>query len=243
MTTQFPRVHGVPTLTAAQMAEVDRLLVEVYQIGILQTMENAGRSLATLGRAQFLKGQARGKAVLILAGAEGKGGAALAAGRRLHNWGAQVNVVLSRPAHEFKGPAGQQLRILQEMGVVVLPEPATGADLIVDGLLGYRPEDPPQGQIAELIQWTNRQLSPVLSLEVPSGLDADSGVPARHTIRASATLALALPITGILENQARSQVGEIFLADISVPSSLYHAPKLGLKVGTLFSSSDIVKIR
>lgn len=233
----------VPAITVEQMVEVDRLMIEVYGVSLLQMMENAGRNLATLARSLFLKSRAKGHSVVIFAGSGGNGGGALAAARRLHNWGATVRIVLSKPATQFRGAAAHQLATLQEMGVVILDSPPVGADLIIDGLIGYSLKDAPRGWIAEIVQWTNRQITPVLSLDVPTGLDATTGHVHNPCIRASATMTLALPKTGLLTDKARPMVGELFLADISVPPSLYKAPKLNLEVGTIFSESDIVKIR
>ena len=77
----------VPVLTTAQMAEVDRLMIEEYQISLIQMMENAGRNLAELARRQ-LGGQVADRSVVILSGAGNNGGGGLAAARHLHNWGA-----------------------------------------------------------------------------------------------------------------------------------------------------------
>ena len=82
-----------------------------------------------------------------------------------------------------------------------------------------------------------------MSLELPSGLHPDTGIPANPSIRASATLTLALPKKGLLTAKARPRVGEVYLADIGVPPSLYNAPKINLDVSHVFSDGDIVKIQ
>ena len=240
----FPTHYtGMPSVTREQMIEVDRLMVEHYGITLPQMMENAGRSLAVVARDHFLKGRTAGRSVVILAGTGGNGGGALTAARRLKIWGANVRVVLTKPAHEYKGVPALQLGILQQMGVVLLTDPPSGSELILDGLVGYSLRGAPRGRTAELIEWTNKQITPVLSLDLPSGLDADRGLVYKNTIRASATVTLALPKVGLLAGNARPMAGEIFLADISVPTVLYHSPKLGLDVGHIFSEGDIVKIR
>lgn len=240
----FPTHYtGVPAVTREQMIEVDRLMVDHYGISLPQMMENAGRSLAVVAREHFLKGRSAGRSVVILAGTGGNGGGALVAARRLKIWGANVRVVLVRPAADYKGVPASQLAILQQMGVVMLSEPPTGSELILDGLVGYSLKGSPRGRVAELIEWTNRQITPVLSLDLPSGLEADRGLVFKNCIRASATVTLALPKVGLLANNARPMAGEIFLADISVPPVLYHAPGLGLEVGQIFSEGDIIKIR
>jgi len=81
---------------------------------------------------------------------------------------------------------------------------------------------------------------PVLSLDVPSGMDATSGEPREPCIRASATMTLALPKTGLMTDQARPLVGELYLADLSVPRELYAS--MDLDVPVIFSGEEIVRV-
>jgi len=241
---QFPTHYtGIPAVTRQQMEEVDRRMINHYGIELLQMMENAGRCLATVARAHFLRGNVAGRSVVVLAGTGGNGGGALAAARRLKTWGANVRVVLSKPAPEHTGATAHQINILQQMGIITVLEPVSGSELLIDGLLGYSLQGKPKGRIAELIEWTNRQITPVLSLDLPSGLDPDKGMLHIPSIRASATMTLALPKVGLLSNSARPMVGELFLADISVPPTMYNTPGLPFEVGHIFADGDIIKIR
>ncbi len=92
---------NVPYVTTEQMIEVDRAMMQDYRIELIQMMENAGRNLAHLARMRFLDGNPQGKKVVILAGTGGNGGGGLVCARRLHNWGAQVQVVVIRPIEDF----------------------------------------------------------------------------------------------------------------------------------------------
>lgn len=233
----------IPALTTAQMIEVDRAMMEDYHIELLQMMENAGRNLAQLARQHFLAGDPRGKQVIVLAGSGGNGGGGLTAARRLHNWGAQVRVALGKPAETYQGVPAHQLDILRRMGLSALQPGAplpTACDLILDALIGYSLSGAPRGETAALIEWANGQDIPTLSLDVPSGLDSTSGQAQPPTIRAAATLTLALPKTGLLAPQAAPYVGELYLADISVPPELY--AKMGIVVPPLFAESDIISV-
>ena len=78
---------SVPTVSAEQMREVDRLMEEQYGVALLQMMENAGRNLAHLARRRYFDGDARNRQILVLAGSGGNGGGGLVCARRLHNWG------------------------------------------------------------------------------------------------------------------------------------------------------------
>ncbi|HHG83438.1 MAG TPA: NAD(P)H-hydrate epimerase [Bacteroidetes bacterium] len=239
----FPKAPpGIPAINKSQMVEVDRLMVDDYGISLIQMMENAGRSLAVVAREAFFRGNIRNKGVVVLAGTGGNGGGALACARRLHIWGARVRVTLSKPLAAYRGVPARQLQSLQKMGVVLLDEPVKGADLLVDGLVGYSLQGDPHGRVAELIEWANRQITPMLALDVPSGLDSNTGKVHSPCIRASATMTLALPKTGLLTASARPQVGELYLADISVPQALYAAPALKLSPGAIFANGDILKL-
>jgi NAD(P)H-hydrate epimerase len=243
----FPVYRGeVPYVTTEQMVEVDRAMIEDFGIGLTHMMENAGRSLAHLGRVRFLGGDSRGKRVTILAGTGGNGGGAMACARRLHNWGARVEVVVTEAGEGFGPVPARQFRILRRMGVEVGP-PGTAVrgpdpDLIVDGVIGYSLKGSPRGTAGELIHWANAQDSPVLALDAPSGVDTTTGTVFDPAIEAAATMTLALPKEGLRALGVEAQVGELYLADISVPPSLYVRPTLGLKVGHIFSGSDIVRL-
>jgi NAD(P)H-hydrate epimerase len=238
----------VPALTTTQMIEVDRAMMEDYRIDLIQMMENAGRNLAHLARERFLNGDPRGRKIVLLAGTGGNGGGALVCARRLHNYGGEVRVIITKPASDFAPVPGRQLDILRRMAVPVAtaeevddgPQPA---DLVIDGIIGYSLKGRPRGSAAALIQWANRQAAPVLALDAPSGLDTTSGAVYDPAIRAAATMTLALPKAGLLTGQAANFVGELYLADISVPPGLYAGPTLGLAVGPIFAHSDIVRIR
>ncbi len=84
---------------------------------------------------------------------------------------------------------------------------------------------------------------PLLSLDTPSGLDTTTGTVFEPAIRAAATMTLALPKAGLHAPRARANVGELYLADISVPPALYAQPTLALNVGPLFAEADIIRIR
>ncbi|MCP3990974.1 MAG: NAD(P)H-hydrate epimerase, partial [Actinomycetia bacterium] len=213
----------IPFLTTEQMVEVDRAMIEDFGIDLVRMMENAGRSLAHLARERFLGGNPEGKAVVVLAGTGGNGGGALVAARRLHGYGAKVSVGVARRSTQMTAVAGQQLAILEEMGVpiVVGAPPDVTPDLILDGLIGYSLRGAPRGISAELIRWANETLAAVLSLDVPSGLDTTTGTVFDPVIRADATMTLALPKAGLRVPEAGRVVGELYLADISVPPELY----------------------
>ena len=244
----FPDPAAEPAwLDTPQMIEVDRAMIEDYGIVLIQMMENAGRNLAHLARMRFLDGDPRGRSVVVLAGPGGNGGGGLVCARRLFNWGASVSVHLSVPASDMTEVPGHQLGILAAMGVPVSEPGERGeppaADLVIDGIIGYSLRGAPYGPAADLIHWANAQPAPILSLDAPSGLDTTTGVIFDPSIKARATMTLALPKEGLRSEAGREAVGELYLADISVPPGLYAGPGLQLDVGPVFATSDIVRVR
>jgi len=237
----------VPAVTVEQMRTIDRLMVEDIGISLLQMMENAGRALAEQAR-RLLGGDARGQRILVLAGRGGNGGGGLAAARRLSIWGAQVSVILGQTREQMRDAPLHQLTILDRIGVPVdAPGSPTDtqtavehADLVLDALIGYGLRGMPQEPVASLVRLANASATRILALDIPSGLDGESGTAYDPTVRAAATLTLALPKTGLLRPHAREWVGDLFVADISVPEEVYR--RLGLMVGPLFARADILPI-
>ncbi|MFP4323735.1 MAG: NAD(P)H-hydrate epimerase, partial [Anaerolineales bacterium] len=209
-------------------------------------MENAGRNLAHLARGRFLNGDPTNQQVVVLAGTGGNGGGALVCARRLHNYGAQVAVYLTAADAQFTPIPGHQLGILRRMGVAVHPAEgiATQAEpaLVIDGVIGYSLKGAPHGQAATLIRWANASRAPILALDAPSGVDTTSGTVYDPAINATATLTLALPKEGLRAPGVEAQVGELYLADISVPPELYANPQLRLSVGNIFAAGDIIRL-
>ncbi|MFQ5614027.1 MAG: NAD(P)H-hydrate epimerase [Anaerolineae bacterium] len=237
----------VPHLTTEQMVAVDRAMIEDYRIELIQMMENAGRNLAHLARARFFGGNPRGKTIIVLAGTGGNGGGALVCARRLHNYGARVQVFVTKPAAGFAPVPAHQLDILRRMGVPVAQVDALAQahrpDLVIDGVIGYSLKGAPRGAAAGLIRWANGQGAPILALDAPSGVDTTSGAVFDPAIKATATMTLALPKEGLRAPGVEARVGELYLADISVPPSLYAEPALGLQVGPLFAEGDVIRLR
>ena len=114
--------------------------------------------------------------------------------------------------------------------------------LIIDGVIGYSLKGNPRGGAGELIRWANSQNAPILALDAPSGVDTTSGTVFTPAIKATATLTLALPKKGLLIEGVEAQVGELYLADISVPPELYAEPALQISVGHISAENDIVRV-
>jgi NAD(P)H-hydrate epimerase len=237
-------------LTTDQMREVDRAMIEDYHIQLIQMMEIAGRNLAHLARNRFLDADPRERTVVVLAGTGGNGGGGLVCARRLHNWGANVQVITTHSEDRYKDIPAHQLDILRNMGVSIetadkisSTDKSLPADLIIDAVIGYSLSGAPRGSARQLILWANAHGASILSLDTPSGLDTASGKIYDPTIRAAATLTLALPKDGLRKSNTADFVGELYLADIGVPPELYAGPGLDLSVGPIFAEEEIIQLR
>ena len=94
-----------------------------------------------------------------------------------------------------------------------------------------------------MIRWANAQSVPILALDTPSGVDTTTGTVFDPAIRANATMTLALPKEGLRAAGVAEFVGELYLADISVPPGLYAKPELGLSLGPLFAREEVIRLR
>jgi NAD(P)H-hydrate epimerase len=230
----------IPFITTQQMVEVDRLMIEEYGIQLIQMMENAGRNLAELSR-RMLGGDVRSKCIAVLCGAGNNGGGGMVAARHLHNWGADILLKVLSPQDRLKDVPAHQFQILKKMGI---PDQETinlnTIDLVIDAMIGYGLSGDPRGAIADWIRRVNDTARPVLALDTPSGLNTTTGMPGKPCIRATATMTLALPKTGLDNPEAAAYVGDLCLADISVPPQLYTS--IGIENPPIFHHNTIIKI-
>lgn len=237
---------GIPAVTAEQMAMIDRLMAERYSVAPIQLMEHAGHAVATFARRLFDDNDALDQPILFLVGSGGNGGDALVAARLLAAWGARPTVILAKPAAAHTGLTAAHLQSIAAMNIPIL----NGADIdtlpparvIVDGLLGSGAKGDPTGTTARLIAMANDHDAWILAIDVPSGLDATTGVLHTPCITASGTLTLGLPKTGLLMDRAIDAVGSLLLADIGIPPIAYQA--IGIAVPeSIFSSTWLLPLR
>ncbi|MFC1687351.1 NAD(P)H-hydrate epimerase [Patescibacteria group bacterium] len=237
----------IPSVTAEQMREVDRRAVEDYGIEIIQLMENAAYQMADFLRSQV---KIRGMKFVSLVGKGNNGGDAIAVTRHLKNWGGECEIVLSSIKEKINELSQKQLQNVEKMGIPIIVSNDSNrgkvkkiidqSDVLIDGLVGYSITGALYGEIAQLVEMANNSGQEIVSFDLPSGLDPDTGESFGKGIRAKWTVTLALPKIGIVKKEAREYVGKLYLADISIPEKLYS--DLSLKVPRLFEKRSIIPL-
>jgi NAD(P)H-hydrate epimerase len=244
-----PVLLGVPAVSAAQMREIDRLAIEDFGIELAQMMELAGAALA--GTAAQMLGRAKGSRVTVLVGPGNNGGGGLVAARHLANRGSLLHVVLSRPVRQLAENSRRRVATLIAMDVPACVIPwdladgelealMAGSDLLIDALLGYAAAGSPRGAVATIVEKAVASGTNTLSLDLPSGIDPDTGEATGLAITATATMTLALPKLGLLSESGRRRSGSIYLADIGLPEALYR--RSGIEFDDPFSTGPLVRL-
>jgi len=228
--------------TAAEMRRIDRAALETYGLPGAVLMENAG--LRVVGEIRRrLRGLA-GRRVVVLAGPGNNGGDGFVIARHLRQAGAFVRVYRLPGTKDDTGETAVNLAVLDRMGLSVLSahdevnrtglaQELAGADTVVDALLGTGLRGKPEAAFARLIEEVNARARTVIAVDVPSGLDADTGAVRSSCIRATSTVTFALPKPGLLLYPGADYVGDLVVADISIPSALTEGIELSLTTPTL----------
>lgn len=210
-------------LTRAQVREVDRRCIENYHVPGIVLMENASRGVAEVCHAMLREAGAT-LPVAIVCGGGNNGGDGLAVARHLHNRGWAVHVFTAFDAARLKGDALTNWRIVEAMA---LPrESATAASLqgpfalIVDALFGTGLDRAPAEPYASIIRAINGHGAPVVAVDLPSGLDCDTGVPYEPCVRATRTVTFVAEKVGFDHPAARECLGQVTVADIGCPAEL-----------------------
>lgn len=239
-----------PVVSVSQMKRVDDLMLNDYGISLQQMMEMAGRNLADLTQTLYpVKATTKSpRRRVIVCGTGNNGGGGMVAARHLHNRGFPVFAVLAGSKDRLGSIPARRWETLKKIKVNTIeitsvdhPGIFSETDIIIDAIIGYGLTGKPYGIPAHIIKVLRKLNSQsVISLDIPSGLNADDGIVNRICVRASATMTLALPKKGLLLNESREYVGDLYLADIGVPYELYK--EMGLSFQTGFFSQPIIKL-
>jgi hydroxyethylthiazole kinase-like uncharacterized protein yjeF len=221
----------LPQLSSDSVKAVDRLTEDRFGISVEWLMEAAGWQVA-----RFCDQPA-----LVVCGVGNNAGDGFAAARHLHRWGRLAGVCCVDPMR-VAGAAARELDALRRLGVAVSTELGIGeTPLVVDAIFGTGLSRAPEGRFAEWIESINASARRVIAVDIPSGLDADTGVAYSPVMQADVTVTLGLSKPGLLKADGPRLCGETWVADIGVPFEAYEA--LGITVPhDLFATADRVKL-
>jgi len=216
-------------VTRQQAREIDRIAISEYGVKGLILMEHAGRACAR--EAVAMLGGAARRQVVVFCGSGNNGGDGFVVARHLENWGCQVQTYLVgridavlREADD--AAANLDIALSMDIPVVELKHEedldaalaaAGQADLVVDALLGTGLAGEVRGIYRPLIERLNALAVPILSVDVPSGLDCDTGRPLGVAVRATRTVTFVLPKLGFRQPGAERYTGLVKVAEIGVP--------------------------
>lgn len=198
------------------MRELDRRATEEFGIPSLRLMENAGRGTAEIILKKFPKAQT----ILIFCGKGNNGGDGFVIARYLYEKKKEVLLALLAEPSELKGDALKNWHALPPGVTVSLkfsPELFQKADLAVDAILGIGIKSGIVGDLRTVIEAINHSGKPVVAVDLPSGLDADTGEVRGAAIKAGLTATMAFQKTGMLQKQGPLYCGEIHIVDIGLP--------------------------
>jgi len=214
---------------AEQMKRLDREAVREYRIPGIVLMENA--SLGVIRSMETKYGRLWGRSVLIFCGKGNNGGDGMASARHLANRGAHVQVVLLGEPESLQEDAAANYAICERMKIrihpVVSPKDFSSvsrwiskADLILDAILGTGIVPPVRGLVEQAVRRINRSGKPVISVDLPTGLSADSSEIVGEVVHADLTVTFGLPKISLVQYPSLSNAGEVHVADISLPWEL-----------------------
>ncbi len=212
-------------LTSEEVSRLDRAAVECG-VMVMQLMELAGWQVARLAW-RVLEGSPG--TVAVVAGRGNNGGDGLVAARHLAGWGCTVRAAVISDPNAVSGLVAQQLEAARRCGVAAGASPDVeqlgtcldGADLVIDAMLGTGLSTPPRSPQAAAIRLVNESSARVLSVDVPSGLDATTGETRGACVDASSTCTLAAVKAGLWTAKGRAHAGEILVADIGMPAAAW----------------------
>ncbi|MFN2590219.1 MAG: NAD(P)H-hydrate dehydratase [Actinomycetota bacterium] len=214
----------IPILTSGESAELDRRSRD-RGVTVDRLMENAGRAVARV--VSEVLGGTYGRRAAVVCGKGNNGGDALVAGRYLERWGARVTAVLVTDPAAFRDDAATNLRRFEGAGGRVRPfEPSTArreihrADVVIDGIFGTGFRGSPEGVHRRAIEAINDADVPVVAVDIPSGVEGDSGSVRDVAVMADATVTFGAPKPGVVFFPGAAHAGIPHVVDIGFPADL-----------------------
>lgn len=203
-------------LTRDQVRAVDRLAIEKYRVPGIVLMENAARGASDVALEMLGGGS---KLALVLCGGGNNGGDGLAVARHLHNCGHKILIGLCTDPTKYQGDALINWQISRAMNIPASDFTIAFArcDLIIDAVFGTGLTEAPRPPFDTIVGLVERSKTPILSIDIPSGLECDSGRPLGPCIRATRTVTFVAQKIGFSNPESKQFTGEVIVADIGCP--------------------------
>lgn len=214
-------------LSRDQVRDIDRRAIAEFGVPGVVLMENAGRGAAELLRALGVAGL-----VVIACGKGNNGGDGFVIARHLDNAGIATRILLFARPEDLTGDAAIHYQIVAKSGFDIrvyadaaldearLQADVASADWIVDALFGTGLSGPLRPPFDRVVEAINGRRAKVLAVDIPSGLDCDTGRPLGATVRAHHTATFVAPKKGFAENSAAEWLGQVHVIDIGAPRVL-----------------------
>ena len=216
-------------VTAAEMRQIDKDTIEGIGIPGIVLMETAGSEIVRAIERHYPTAQRIG----VLAGKGNNGGDGLVIARQLAHAGREVKIFLISPAESFTGEALTNLNIARNLGLQIekILTDATsidvlGSELLVDAILGTGLRGAVREPVANIINAINDLPIPILAVDLPSGLDADTGNPLGTCLQADRTVTIGLPKRGLLLHPGAELAGKLEVVDIGFPKQVIDAQNI-----------------
>ncbi len=219
-----------PSLSREQSRRIDKIAIQHYGIPGMVLMENAGRGVVeVLCR---IDQHLANRSVVVLCGKGNNAGDGFVIARHLAIQSVTVQVLLLAAPEKLEGDARQNYEILRSCGVPMicvadqsdlhktLDTHAGGTDWLIDAMLGTGARGEPREPILAAIAWMNRQPCKRLAVDLPSGLDCDTGQAATPTVRADLTCTFVAPKIGFSCDSSREFLGDVHVVSIGTPPKL-----------------------
>jgi NAD(P)H-hydrate epimerase len=239
---KLPRV-----VTAAEMQAVDKYTIETLSLTGRVLMENAGRAVFAAIRERWAP--LPGKRAIVLCGKGNNGGDGFVVARYLREAGVNCEIGLVGSAGELRGDAAANYLVLTRLGYPVreiqfletLPD-LRQADLIIDALLGTGVRGPLQGLMAQIVTRVNESNHPVIAIDLPTGMNADTGEVAGPCVQARLTVTIGCRKQGLLFTPGREFAGELIVAEIGFPEMAFRqaAVEMNAKLATFLLTPEVL---
>ena len=232
-------------LSRTQARELDRLTIETYAIPGMVLMENAGRGIVDLLLTQEPQGN-----IIICCGQGNNGGDGFVVARYLHNLHRPVQVLLFGDPGEITGDAKINYIIIKALGVPIITinsedietiqHVLSEADWIIDALFGTGMQGQVKWPFVKVIGAINAAHKKVLSIDIPSGLDCDTGIPLGVAVRATHTVTMVGLKQGFLNPEAQDYLGHVDVVDIGTPRALIETYISAKQHAQAYSPCDVL---